>query len=251
MINTAEINGKTYRMTFDYHTHTTFSHGKGSIEDNVKVAAEKGLKAVAISDHGPGHILYGVKRGDFTIMRAEVDRLNKLYPDIDIYLSVEANVLKKAPYIDLNEREKKMFDFVIAGYHYGVLNGNCLKNGIAKGGVMPAGSGRRLMAANTDMTVKCLYENDIRILTHPGDKAKFDIAELARACEARGTWMEISTWHSHLTEDEIRICADFDVKFIVSSDAHTPERVGSFENGVRRALAAGLDIKRIVNIEEV
>ena len=237
MINTAEINGKTYRMTFDYHTHTTFSHVKGSIEDNVKVAAEKGLKAVAISDHGPGHILYGVKRGDFTIMRAEVDRLNKLYPDIDIYLSVEANVLKKAPYIDLNEREKKMFDFVIAGYHYG--------------GVMPAGSGRRLMAANTDMTVKCLYENDIRILTHPGDKAKFDIAELARACEARGTWMEISTWHSHLTEDEIRICADFDVKFIVSSDAHTPERVGSFENGVRRALAAGLDIERIVNIEEV
>lgn len=251
MTNTAEINGKTYRMTFDYHTHTTFSHGKGSIEDNVKVAAEKGLKAVAISDHGPGHIFYGVKRGDFTIMRAEVDRLNKLYPDIDIYLSVEANVLKKAPYIDLNEREKKMFDFVIAGYHYGVLNGNCLKNGIAKGGVMPAGSGRRLMAANTDMTMKCIYENDIRILTHPGDKAKFDIAELARACEARGTWMEISTWHSHLTEEEIKICSGFDVKFIVSSDAHTPERVGSFENGVRRALAAGLDIERIVNIEEV
>ena len=184
-------------------------------------------------------------------MRAEVDRLNKLYPDIDIYLSVEANVLKKAPYIDLNEREKKMFDFVIAGYHYGVLNGNCLKNGIAKGGVMPAGSGRRLMAANTDMTVKCIYENDIRILTHPGDKAKFDIAELARACEARGTWMEISTWHDHLTEEEIKICAGFDVKFVVSSDAHTPERVGSFENGVRRALAAGLDIERIVNIEEV
>ena len=25
-----------YRMTFDFHTHTTYSHGKGSIEDNVK-----------------------------------------------------------------------------------------------------------------------------------------------------------------------------------------------------------------------
>ena len=34
-------------MTFDYHTHTTFSHGKGSIEDNVKVAISKGLKALA------------------------------------------------------------------------------------------------------------------------------------------------------------------------------------------------------------
>ncbi|MBF1138496.1 MAG: PHP domain-containing protein [[Eubacterium] sulci] len=51
-----------YRMTFDYHTHTTFSHGTGSIEDNVKVAISKGLKALAISDHGPGHLTYGVKR---------------------------------------------------------------------------------------------------------------------------------------------------------------------------------------------
>lgn len=251
MKNTVEINGKNYIMTFDYHTHTTFSHGKGSIEDNVKVAAEKGLKGIAISDHGPGHIFYGVKRGDFTIMRAEVDRLNKLYPDIDIYLSVEANVLKTAPYLDLNDREKKMFDFVIAGYHYGVLNGNCMRNGIAKVDVLPRGTSKKLMIANTDMTVKCLYENDIRIFTHPGDKAKFDIAELAKACAANDTWMEISTWHAHLTEEEIKICEKEDVKFVVSSDAHTSERVGSFEHGVRRALSAGLDIERIVNIEEV
>ena len=28
----------------DYHTHTVYSHGKGSIEDNVKVAISKGIK---------------------------------------------------------------------------------------------------------------------------------------------------------------------------------------------------------------
>ena len=27
----------------DYHTHTVYSHGKGSIEDNVKVAISKGV----------------------------------------------------------------------------------------------------------------------------------------------------------------------------------------------------------------
>ena len=37
-----------YKLLYDLHTHTTFSHGKGSIEDNVKVAIEKGLKAIAI-----------------------------------------------------------------------------------------------------------------------------------------------------------------------------------------------------------
>ena len=30
----------------DYHTHTVYSHGKGSIEDNVKVAISKGIKKI-------------------------------------------------------------------------------------------------------------------------------------------------------------------------------------------------------------
>ena len=28
----------------DYHTHTIYSHGKGTIEENVKVAISKGIK---------------------------------------------------------------------------------------------------------------------------------------------------------------------------------------------------------------
>lgn len=36
----------------DYHTHTVFSHGHGSIEDNVKAAIKMGLKEIAITDHG-------------------------------------------------------------------------------------------------------------------------------------------------------------------------------------------------------
>ena len=40
-----------YKILYDYHTHTVFSHGKGSIEDNVLSARKLGLKAVAISDH--------------------------------------------------------------------------------------------------------------------------------------------------------------------------------------------------------
>ena len=59
-----------YRMIADYHTHTIFSHGKGTIEDNVQSAISKGLKEIAISDHGPGHLTYGVKRNSVPVMRA-------------------------------------------------------------------------------------------------------------------------------------------------------------------------------------
>ena len=65
---------KGYKMIADYHTHTIFSHGKGTIEDNVDWAIKKGLKEIAISDHGPGHLTYGVKRHSIPVMREEIDR---------------------------------------------------------------------------------------------------------------------------------------------------------------------------------
>lgn len=240
---------KDYRLKYDYHTHTTFSHGKGSIEDNVKVAISKGLKEIAISDHGPGHLNYGVKRSDFPVMRREVDRLNEKYPQIKIYLSVEANILSRFPYIDVNEEEKKLFDFVNAGYHYGILHGYCVRNWMTKRHLMP-GKGS-LMVKNTDMTIKALYNNDIKILTHPGDKGPFDIAEIAKACADTDTLMEINMKHPHLTTEEIEIAAKEDVRFIISSDAHVPDRVGIYEGGLMRAFKAGLDPKRIVNIERI
>ena len=43
-IQTAE----DYELLYDLHTHTTYSHGKGSIEDNVREAFNQGLEFVAI-----------------------------------------------------------------------------------------------------------------------------------------------------------------------------------------------------------
>ena len=184
-------------------------------------------------------------------MRAEIDRLRKVYPQIELYLGVEANVISKSPYIDVRKEELQYFDFLIGGYHYGIPKGYCIGNWMFSHGAAPETFGKRLLVKNTDMTLKALYENDLKILTHPGDKGPFDIAVVAKACEETDTLMEISTWHAHLTVEEIKIAAKTDAKFVISSDAHTPNRVGSFAGGVKRALAAGLDMKRIVNIEEV
>lgn len=101
------------------------------------------------------------------------------------------------------------------------------------------------------MVIKALYENDIAILTHPGDKGPFDIRAIAEACADTDTLMEISTWHDHLTVEEIKIAAETDAQFIISSDAHTPGRVGDYLGGLERAKAAGLDLKRIVNLREI
>ena len=238
-------------MTFDYHTHTTFSHGKGSIEDNVKVAISKGLKALAISDHGPGHLTYGVKRSALPVMRAEIDRLKEVYPEIDLYLSVEANVLNCGNHVDVNAEDLKYLDFLHAGYHYGVLHGYCINNWLDFRKAYPESWGKKMLVKNTDMCVKCIYENDLKIFTHPGDKGRFDIAEIAKACEDKGTWLEINMKHPFLDYEGIKTASKYDVSFVTSRDAHRPENVGLYEGGLGRAYIARLDFDRIVNIEHI
>ncbi|MCQ2550747.1 MAG: PHP domain-containing protein [Clostridia bacterium] len=232
---------KKYVMTYDYHTHTIFSHGKGTIEDNVKAAVERGLKAIAITDHGPGHLTYGIKRADIPKMRQEIERLRKIYP-IDIYLGVEANVVSTGNGLDVSKEEFKDYDFVICGYHYGVKDGYCLKNWFKV-------KKDEMRMVNTAMVINAIYENDIKILTHPGDKAPFDILAIAKACQDRGTLMEISTHHSHLNLEELKLLRNTDNKFILSSDAHRPGKVGDYLDGLARALEAGIDPERIVNIK--
>jgi Histidinol phosphatase and related hydrolases of the PHP family len=242
-----------YHLRYDLHTHTTFSHGKGSIEDNVKAAIERGLKTIGISDHGPGHVTYGVKHANLPVMRRQIERLKPLYPEIEILLGVEANIINPSGALDVTPEELKLLDYLLAGYHYGVFGekpfsalGIHARNFVLSGWLHM--SSKKQKQQNTELTVRAIYENEIKILTHPGDKGPFEIGEIALACADRGTLMEISTWHDWLTVEGIKEAAKTDVKFAISSDAHTTDRIGDCEGAVKRIKEAGLDFERVVNL---
>ena len=238
-----------YELVYDLHTHTTYSHGKGSVEDNVREAFNQGMEFIAISDHGPGHLFYGINRNDFVNIRNDIERMNVKYPKLNVKMSVEANIVKNGNGLDVRPEEFEEFDFVIAGYHYGLFGCDCIRNWLWNKGFRAGEASLR--KSNTEMVINALRQNDISILTHPGDKGPVDISAIAEVCVETDTLMEINTWHGHLTEEEIRIAAEVpDVKFILSSDAHTPDRVGDVREGIIRALKAGLDLSRIVNIKE-
>ena len=109
----------------------------------------------------------------------------------------------------------------------------------------------KLCQLNTEMTIGAIKNNNIKIITHPGDKGPFDMELIAKACAKYDVLMEINSKHLHLTEEEIRIAAKEDVKFIIGSDAHTPQAVGTYQGSLERAIAAGLEPSRIVNIAEI
>jgi putative hydrolase len=241
--------GCDYRLKYDFHTHTVYSHGKGSIKDNVSSAKKKGLFGIGISDHGPGHLLYGFDKKNIKKMRGEIEALKEI-SGVEIYFALEANIFNTGNGIDSEGILLSDFDYIIAGYHYGVRGGFCLSNFIYANSPLKLPGSRKQMIKNTDMAVKAIYENNIKILTHPGDKGPFDLLEIAIACADRGTYLEINDQHDHLSAEGIRLTAKTEVKYAINSDAHTPEKVGSFESGLKRAFEAGLDTERIINIEK-
>lgn len=252
---------KKYEMIYDHHTHTVFSHGSGTIEDNVKAAWEKGLQSIAITDHGPGHLTYGLKRDKIPEMKERIKEAQLKYPQVKVFLGVEANTLRKFPYIDvpLKDRIDDGYDLVLAGYHYGVLHGGTVENWLHKH-VFCRGEKEcvdlkhtGLLTRNTEMIVSCLMENykegnGIDILTHPGDKGPFDLEEIAKACEKTNTLMEINGKHPHLSVEEMKLVSKYNVRFVISSDAHSPQWVGEFRPQLERALKAKIEPERIVNI---
>lgn len=235
-----------YKLKYDLHTHTTYSHGKGSILDNVSEANAKGLKMIGIADHGYGHIFYGIKKEDIPNMRHDIELAKDKFPDVDVQLSVEANIINASGMLDISKEEQKDFDYIIAGYHYGVLGEKPMKAiGVCIGGYCKLFSNKTF---NTDVVVKALYENDIKVLTHPGDKILVDMDAVAKACEDTKTIMEINNHHNGLSVANLEIAAKYDVDFVISSDAHLPQNVGTFEVALNRANTVGLPFERIINL---
>ena len=216
----------------DLHTHTRYSHGRGTIEDNVKAAIAKGLKTVGVSEHGPGHVAFGVPRKKLAEMKAEIIRLRRVYPEIEILFGIEANILLTGGKLDIKPDEFEYFDFICAGWHFGAMDGlspsvignsvsnftrNCYEKATSK-----------QIKLNTDAVVNVVKTGGVKFLTHPGQRAPVDLHEVAAVCAREGTLLEINTSHMSFTPQLLKEMLDEGARFIISSDAHKPERVGDF-----------------------
>lgn len=236
----------------DYHTHTRMSHGKGTIEENVIAAIEKGLKAVAVTDHGFAHIAYGMTRREARDARREVDALSQRYQrDITILLGVEANLTGLDGTVDIGGEKGKYFDIVLMGHHKAALPSRFsdfwhffMVNELGL-----AGKSRkaRVTDMNTKAYIRAVEKYDIDIIVHPMYAIDVDIGLLARACAEKGTAIEINSAHMLLTLEQIRLAKAEGARFVINSDAHMPRNVGDFGFGIQTALEAGLTEDDIIN----
>lgn len=244
---------KTYA---DYHIHSEYSrnkHGKGTLEDITKRAVELGLEEIAVSDHGLKHFMFGIRTKNVKKAREEINELNKKYPQIKILQGIEANLTSMDGHSDINEVITKNCDIVLLGFHYGVTFRTIkdafvllVLNYFAK---YSDKLRKKMIEINTKALEEVMHKYDIDVLTHPGDKIFVDIERIAKAAEETNTILEINDSHGHLNIEEIKKVSKYNVKFIIGSDAHSVENIGNCDNSIERAVKAGLDFKRIINIK--
>lgn len=239
------------KLYADYHTHTVYSHGTGSIIDNVEAARKRGLSEIAVTDHGIRHFAYGVKLKDIAKMRDEIDRINDNSKDIKVLLGMECNIISTEGDIDISDEIRKYLDILLVGYHLMVLPKTAKdairiygRNYLSK--IFPLGS-EGIKRANTESMVKAIRKNKIDIITHPGTRIPLDTVIIAREAVKTGTALEINSHSSYMRAEHVIAAAAEGVKFAINSDAHTPEDVGNLKNGLEIAIKAGLTCEHIIN----
>jgi putative hydrolase len=240
----------------DYHTHTKYSrngHGKSTIEENVKTAYEKGLKEIGITEHGFRHATFGVRKKNIKKMRAEIERLKKIYP-INIYLGIEANLISSEGDIDLSAEEQQWFDYVIMGYHKLALPKNLREyfkffKPNAKAFKKNSYT-QEIVEANTLAYIKAIKKNRINIISHIGSKMKVDVVQIAKVCQQTGTLIEINGRRICFEPAEIQKLISIGTKFIIDSDAHIASNVGECNKPTNFAIMHNIPKDLIVNLDK-
>lgn len=236
----------------DYHTHTKYSrhHAKGTVDENVRVAYEKGLRQIAITDHGFNQTLFGVRRCDIPKVRKDIEDAVERYP-IDVLLGVEANLISSHGDIDIVPEDYDNLDIILLGFHRYVRAKNnreyfkfILKNIMCE---IFHHTSKKQRERNTNAYINAMRNYDIDILTHLNHVCKVDVEKVARVAKETNTYIELNGKRLGMSDEEILTCYRLGCKFVIDSDAHTSNRVGDCHLGLKAILRLRIPESAVVN----
>lgn len=201
--------GGIMKIAVDTHTHTISSgHAYNTIREMASMAAEKGLEALAITDHAPtmpgsAHLFY------FSNLKV----VPREFYGIRILLGSELNILNEDGEIDLPEKILNTLDITVASIH-----------------TEPYGKSKGI-EKNTAAYLNAMKNRNVDIIGHPDD-GRFEVNYelLVETAVQTGTLLEIN--NSSMKPNAVRqnayennlkilaICKKAGAGIVLSSDAH-------------------------------
>ncbi|MCK4258215.1 MAG: PHP domain-containing protein [Halanaerobiales bacterium] len=97
----------------DFHIHTRFSDGEGTIKEVLSMAEKCGLRAIAITDHFDPHDELQLKQGIIELKKhIQNIREQAALCKVKVFAGIETSVP-----ININEEIDEMLDFIIRSVH--------------------------------------------------------------------------------------------------------------------------------------
>ncbi len=226
----------------DYHTHTYYSrrngkrHATGSVLENALAAKRRGLKELAVTDHGYAHF-YGLKdETAFEALRTDCEKAEML-TGVRIYAGLENDLDQRSgkdksvsPFAEFKDGMPRGLQIVQGGYHAMVETPTMFRNLLfwARNVIFKFLPGRKkLKAKNTAAYKRLIDEYPIDFIGHLNRGILADAVEVAKYAHERGVYIELNGRHKSLKKKDIKAMVAAGVEFICNSDAHKPENVGT------------------------
>lgn len=238
----------------DYHTHCRNSDGRQTVEQIVQAAVSRGLKEVAITDHGPLAAGIGVKNAEVYLeLKRQADKINAAGSEVKVLVGAEANIRDRDGTLDIPDEVIAELDILIVGLHpytlptsvgegYQLFARNSLRH-------LGRAQQEKAIEANTRATIEALNRHpQIDILAHPGLFFTVEIEAVAQACIKNQVLFEINCGHEHPDISAIIKAESLGVDFIIDSDAHFQETVGNLNYGLDMVKRLGIDEHRVANL---
>ena len=220
-------------LAADHHVHSTFSDGRGSLEDNLEAARRAGLRQLGCVDH---------VRSDTDWVPAYAARLAELAArsDMTVTCGVEAKILNRDGLLDL-PKDTSGVDRVVAADHQvpghtGPLHPREVRAALEAGRVPAQWVVEGLVKATiAAMTLRrgLLLAHLFSVLPKVGlgedDVADVQIARLAEAASLSGALVEVSERWRCPSLRALRVFRDAGVEIVASSDAHSPAAIGRYD----------------------
>ena len=221
-------------LVADVHMHSIASgHAFGTIRELAASAAERGLKLIGVTEHGPG--IPGTVEPIYFKNLCDAPRV---LSGVEMLYGSEVNVLDGGV-LSLSDRHLGYLDYAIAGIH-----GLCYEN---------AGK-----VKNTDNLLRCMEHPKVRFVSHPDDdRYPLDYPALVAGAKALNVALELN--NSSLRKPSLRpncvenyrtmipMCMEQGVKILINTDAHDPHQVGDFSLAMKLLSTMEVNEELILN----
>jgi DNA polymerase (family X) len=210
----------------DLHTHTTWSDGKGSLEEMVATAKKRGYEYYAVCDHSQR------LRGDLLQRQSEaIDELSELVKPLRILKGIEVNIRPDGT-LDVADDDLATRDWVVASVH-SRFDHNATE---------------RVLAAMESPYVDCIGHVTNRKIGKRSPSA-VDLDRVLEGAVATGTFLEINSQPDRLDLSDVhaRAAREAGVKVAIDSDGHSVGALGYVELGVGQARRAWFTRDDVLN----